>query len=119
MNIVCESPYPQYSGTGYCIDQNNNKACDYDGGDCCLPTGNTEYCTLCICHEDCDAPMELIGNGVCDNEANNVDCKYDDGDCETTTTPGGGTTICLKKYVGLNYSASIIGRYNKECLALF
>ena len=81
MNIVCESPYPQYIGTGICLDQNNNKACDYDGGDCCLPTANTDYCTSCICHEECDAPIELIGNGVCNDEANNLDCKYDGGDC--------------------------------------
>ena len=40
-----------------------------------------DYCTLCICHEECDAPMELIGNGVCDDEANNEGCKYDGGDC--------------------------------------
>ena len=79
--IACESVYPHYIGTGFCIDQNNNEACNYDGGDCCLPDGNTDFCTLCICHEHCDAPLELIGNGVCNDEANNVDCKYDGGDC--------------------------------------
>ena len=84
MNIVCESPsYPQYSGIGVCLDENNNAACNYDGGDCCLPTGqtNTDWCVLCICHEECDARLELIGNGVCNDEANNLDCKYDGGDC--------------------------------------
>ena len=40
-----------------------------------------DYCTFCVCHLDCDAPIELIGNGVCDDEANNADCKYDGGDC--------------------------------------
>ena len=56
-----------------------------------------DHCTFCVCHLDCDAPIELIGNGVCDDEANNADCKYDGGDCSgTTMTPittlGSGTT---------------------------
>ena len=82
-------------GDGYCDDETNNNECDFDGGDCCGQYINTAYCSKCICHEDCDAPMELIGNGVCDDEANNVDCKYDGGDCGTTTTPGGGTVYNL------------------------
>ena len=77
----CESDYAAYIASGYCIDQNNNEACDYDGGDCCDPNANMDYCTFCVCHLDCDAPIELIGNGVCDDEANNADCKYDGGDC--------------------------------------
>ena len=97
MNIGCESVYAQYIASGYCIDQNNNEACDYDGGDCCDPNANMDHCTFCVCHLDCDAPIELIGNGVCDDEANNADCKYDGGDCSgTTMTPittlGSGTT---------------------------
>ena len=83
VNIGCESDYPHYVGNGYCIDQNNNEGCLFDGGDCCGPNVNTEFCTLCVCHEDfiCDAPMELIGNGLCNDEANNEECNYDGGDC--------------------------------------
>ena len=27
---------PQYKGDGNCDDENNNKGCEYDGGDCCV-----------------------------------------------------------------------------------
>ena len=29
---------PKYKGDGNCDDDNNNEACDYDGGDCCAKT---------------------------------------------------------------------------------
>ena len=29
---------PQYKGDGNCDDENNNKGCGYDGGDCCAKT---------------------------------------------------------------------------------
>ena len=45
----------EYKGDGNCDDANNNKACDYDGGDCCAKTVkkngatsgkvNTNYCS--------------------------------------------------------------------------
>ena len=34
---------------GYCDDINNNMECTYDGGDCCGPNVNTQYCTECLC----------------------------------------------------------------------
>merc|ERR1712077_81568 len=40
-----------YIGDGYCDDDNNNEACQYDGGDCCdnsAPNWNA-YCYLCDC----------------------------------------------------------------------
>ena len=36
------------AGDGICDDENNNEHCD-DGGDCCLPVLNTDYCTKCEC----------------------------------------------------------------------
>ena len=36
-------------GTGVCNDENNNAACGFDGGDCCGPEVNTDYCTICEC----------------------------------------------------------------------
>ena len=36
---------------GYCDDINNNLDCTYDGGDCCGPNVNTQYCTECMCYE--------------------------------------------------------------------
>ena len=41
--------FPQYVGDGYCDDGNNNQECNFDGGDCCGPNVNTEYCTECQC----------------------------------------------------------------------
>ena len=37
--VVCESDVSDYIGDGMCDDDNNNEACDFDGGDCCLETG--------------------------------------------------------------------------------
>jgi hypothetical protein len=36
-------------GDAYCDDINNNMGCSYDGGDCCGPNINTQYCTDCSC----------------------------------------------------------------------
>ena len=42
---------PNWHADGYCDDENNNEACFYDGGDCCGPNVNTEWCTVCQCLE--------------------------------------------------------------------
>ena len=47
--LVCE--LPDYHGDGYCDDTNNNEECLFDGGDCCGPDINLDYCTECICYE--------------------------------------------------------------------
>ena len=39
---------------------NNNMECNYDGGDCCGPSVNTQYCTYCQC-------IEGYGNGTTGN----------------------------------------------------
>ena len=38
-------------GDGICDDVNNNKHCDFDGGDCCGCRGNfkKQYCFNCTC----------------------------------------------------------------------
>ena len=38
-------------GDGYCDDENNQEACSYDNGDCCLAEVQTLYCDICICNE--------------------------------------------------------------------
>ena len=45
---------PQYKGDGNCDDDNNNKLCEYDGGDCCYNTVkggkvNNNYCKKVDC----------------------------------------------------------------------
>merc|ERR1712032_375786 len=45
---------PNYRGDGNCDDENNNKGCGYDGGDCCAKTvkgGQVKknFCKMCKC----------------------------------------------------------------------
>ena len=44
-----ECPNPGWIGDGYCDDITNNQYCNYDGGDCCGATINTQYCSECQC----------------------------------------------------------------------
>jgi hypothetical protein len=59
-------------GDGYCHDDINNQECGYDGGDCCLSSVNTDYCSNCSCS----------GNGVISspgfpgNYENNLDITW-------------------------------------------
>ena len=77
------SDHPYKIGNGNCDDETNNEGCSYDGGECCGPNVDTQYCTDCICYADldCAAPLDLIGNSFCNDEANTADCGYDGGDC--------------------------------------
>ena len=38
-----------WSGDGWCDDTNNHIGCDWDGGDCCGDSVNTNYCDECEC----------------------------------------------------------------------
>ena len=40
----------QLVGDGYCNDETNNPNCNFDGGDCCGPCLNEEFCSECHCH---------------------------------------------------------------------
>ena len=71
-------------GNGFCNDETNIAASNYDGGDCCGHNVNTSHCFECACHlkESCAAGVHpLVGNGFCDEETNNIDCAYDGEDC--------------------------------------
>ena len=61
---------------GYCDDWTNNKACNYDGGDCCGLCVNTEYCIECECLEDVFDNSStfsiFIGDGYCHDGTNKV-----------------------------------------------
>ena len=37
-------------GDFYCDDMTNTIVCNYDGGDCCGPNINTQYCSECTCY---------------------------------------------------------------------
>ena len=69
---------------GFCNDETNIAACNYDGGDCCGSCVLTEYCSNCDCLgglTSVEITNPLIGNGLCNEETNNIQCDYDGGDC--------------------------------------
>merc|ERR1712222_154791 len=93
---------PNYKGDGNCDDENNNKGCGYDGGDCCAKTVKgglvkKDFCKTCKCVDpDNQGKGKLIcklpnyrGDGNCDDENNNKGCGYDGGDCCAKTVTGG------------------------------
>ena len=50
----CQLPLQQeclWHADGYCDDSVNSHFCKYDGGDCCGPDVNTQYCQTCQCFE--------------------------------------------------------------------
>merc|ERR1712224_499478 len=83
-----------WKGDGNCDDVNNNKGCEYDGGDCCEGTSKggkvrTKFCAKCecldpdqlnICEGECGG-VKYQGDGFCDDYNNNCGCEYDGGDC--------------------------------------
>merc|ERR1712037_781544 len=93
---------PKYKGDGNCDDENNNKACAFDGGDCCYKSVKggivkKNFCKECKCIDPknlgepaakCGQPA-YKGDGNCDDENNNKACGYDGGDCCPTTVKGG------------------------------
>merc|ERR1712151_1076360 len=80
---------PQYKGDGNCDDENNNKACAFDGGDCCGTQVVKTYCKVCKCLDPKYDPKcqgkcgskQFKGDGNCDDDNNNCGCEYDGGDC--------------------------------------
>lgn len=86
-------------GDAWCDEENNNSACDYDGGDCCPSTcistssafiGCQNYTKTCFDplasdynrdYVNCTGDPFFAGDGEC-NAFNNVpECAFDGGDC--------------------------------------
>ena len=44
-----ECPYDNLIGDGFCDDEANDFACDFDGGDCCGPEIVKVQCVQCMC----------------------------------------------------------------------
>ena len=70
-------------GDGYCQDFNNNRHCSFDGGDCCGPCVNEEFCSDCKCKtgQTNKITNALVENGYCNDETNIAVCNFDGGDC--------------------------------------
>ena len=57
---------------GYCNDETNNADCNYDGGDCCLSSPNTDLCSECVC----STTGVITSPGYPGNYANNLDVSW-------------------------------------------
>ena len=96
---ITDCPFPAFVGDGSCDDLSNIQLCNFDGGDCCLPQVDTQFCYACICvsndsNETYPLMLEptttfgycetthMINDGVCD-EINRFDesCELDGKDC--------------------------------------
>ncbi len=75
---------------GFCDDQNNNVACNFDEGDC--PVGgssNFEKSVRFIIKyyhfilDDCN--LDWFNDGVCDIKNDKEECHFDGGDCPGMT----------------------------------
>ena len=63
-----------YVGNGYCDDGLNTAECNFDAGDCCDPSGNKDYCTICQCLSGSSSQTSTgtTISGICFyNECNN------------------------------------------------
>ena len=93
-NIACQ--FPTLIGDGFCQDYNNNRHCSFDGGDCCGPCVNREFCTECKCKTgDTDKITNArVGNGFCNDETNIEGCNFDGGDCCGTCVNSKYCSVC-------------------------
>merc|ERR1712088_42714 len=78
--------YKQYKGDTYCDDGNNNKGCDWDGGDCCGPNVKKNYCKECKCLDPNHAPDPQQKCDAADNNwkccTKSSPCGKGEGDCD-------------------------------------
>merc|ERR1712032_389061 len=99
----------EYKGDGNCDDENNNKGCGYDGGDCCAKTVKggkvkKDYCKKCACLDPkAKCPPNMINPFACkcgtekpttDAGCPKLQCKK----CGGKTTPKPKFCICPKHY---------------------
>ena len=92
--VGCLSPHTYFIGDGHCDDSTNNIGCNFDGGDCCGDSVDTQYCIECICYENDGCLTELVGNSICNYENDNEECNFDGGDCEVQTGCASNATTC-------------------------
>ena len=67
-------------GDGYCNDESNTFECNYDGGDCCGPCVNTNFCKECLCLSNITNYNINCGNYFTDSCAKcaNFSCGWPD-----------------------------------------
>ena len=82
---------PTTVGDGYCDDENNNQACNWDNGDCCGDNVSEAYCQECECKDPNYSPPPTVADPCgapgyandefCDDNNNNEACDWDGGAC--------------------------------------
>ncbi len=87
-NLHHTVPCDKYTsvGDGYCDDNCNIKAYNFDNDDCCSTTPSSRLeCTQCICHGVMISANPCLWSWLhdqfCDDECNTADYNYDGGDC--------------------------------------
>ncbi len=99
MNLTRECN-PALMQDGFCHDECNVEAFDYDNFDCCLEYADLKFCSDCACHLDqsihqtraCAA--NLIGDFYCHDQCNNFDNFFDGGDCCLAHVDPSECSIC-------------------------
>lgn len=113
----CLAQAAVYTGDGFCDQEFNKAACDWDGGDCCGPSCSNSISHTCGFNEDgiytgfpncldpivtdCMAAIDslsYISDGYCDAQDgmyNSLMCSWDGGDCcNSTCTDDGKSYEC-------------------------
>ena len=67
LNLVkCCKAGLHFKGDYHCDDENNNRGCGYDGGDCCGSKVYINYCSECKCKDPkCNPNNPNINNYDC------------------------------------------------------
>ena len=66
-------------GDGYCDDDTNTLECNFDNGDCCGCSVNTDYCTTCQCRKG--------GGELCETTSTTTTTITTTKTTTTSTTP--------------------------------
>ena len=104
-------------GNGFCNDETNIAACNFDGGDCCGSCVITEYCSNCDCLgglTNVGMTNPLVGDGVCKDETNNAECNYDGGDCCLMNVNTDSCSDCNCRGIGVITSPGFPGKYDNN-----
>ena len=73
---ACESNNLHWIGDGDCDDATNTQGCNFDGGDCCGPNTDTQYCTVCACLGEPYYTKAAPGPFCSCSDDISIDCEY-------------------------------------------
>ena len=106
-------------GDGYCHDECNDSAHNFDGGDCCrIDVFDFDYdwfgfCEECKCKEKPICQESKIGDGYCHDECNVFAHNFDGGDC-CTGDNSRFTKLDWDKYCDVRYFYERLFSYHRN-----